>query len=182
MQKRQPQTRTGVTSVASKSEQISIPTPVVYEAPDYKPFPHPDAPVTQDLLRWGYDGAYMITYNGHAKPEFQYRYLHKNCEGTYGNPSKNEMRDFSKKHPIIVMDLSRYPTLADEDEWEREVKSKYPEYKNCFCPWFRHVLHGEGIQREYYQLREPYFYLCGMNREGTDSLKHTRLVSELHPK
>jgi hypothetical protein len=179
MQKRQQQqTRT---STRPTKPEIPIPV-VVQEVPVYKPFPHPHTPVTQDLLRWAHEGAYLITYNSNAKPDFQYRYLHKECEGTYGNTSKTEMKAFSKRKPVIVMDLSRYPTLAEEDEWETVIKTTYPEYKSCFCPWFRYMLHGEGIQRKYYQLREPYFYLCGMNREGTDCLKHVRLVSELHSK
>lgn len=180
MQKRQQaKTRTSTTSTTSTN---IVTVPKVYAPPDYKPFPHPRTALRDDFLRWAEEGAYLIMYDSTAKEAHQYRYLHKDCESPMGPAAKSEMIAFSKRQPIIVLDLSRYPTLAHENEWETVLKQRYPEYKTCLCPWFRCLLYADDINRHYYRLCEPYFFLAGMNCNPEESLKDVRLISEIHPK
>lgn len=139
--------------------------------PIYKPFPNPDRALFGDFLSWAKKGAYFILQNGETN-----RYFHKNCGGVYGSPSKPDMISKSQREPVIVIDLSRYPILIQEGEWDAYLTYYCPEYKNCMCPHFRYVLNGEGVNREYYVLTSPYFYLTGLNQEGESCFHYTKLI------
>jgi len=145
----------------------------------YKSFPHPHAPLREDLLPWARKGAYFIMYDKSATNGYDTRFFHRHCPGVYGSPSRSEMKASSEREPVIVLNLTTYPTLMHDNEWSATLRRLYPEYLNCVCPFHKHMMHGEGIVREYYEISKPYFYLTGLNEEGEDCLRRTRLLSEV---
>lgn len=170
------------TAVKKKPALVKEKEEVVVVPIDYKPFPHPHTPLYGDFLRWAEKGAYFILHDKHGKNGYDYRYFHKNCGGTYGSASKPDMISASQQEPVIIMDLSHYPVLMQEDEWGTVLRLNYPEYLNCVCPSHKYVLRGDGIVREYYQLAKPYFYLTGLNVVGADvdtCFHYTKLLSEV---
>lgn len=152
-----------------------VPLPLVVS----QPFPHPEAPLFRDLLPWAAKGAYFIMHDKNGKNGAAYRYFHKNCGGIYAHESKDEMNSASEREPVIVMDLSHYPILMQEEEWGATLRRYYPEYHACVCPYNKYMLRGEGVVREHYVLNRPYFYLTGLNLD-TDvetCFRYTKLLA-----
>ena len=159
-------TKKNTTDTCSTTDSV-VPTVDVV----YKPFPDPHRALFGVFLAWAEKGAYFIMHDNRTS-----RYFHRHCEGRYGSPSKPDMVRASQKEPVMVIDLSRYPTLMEEGEWDAYLCHYHPEYKSCQCPSFRYVLTGENINREHYVLTPPYMYLTGLNKEGGDCLRHTKLI------
>jgi len=145
----------------------------------FQAFPHPHTPLYGDFLSWAAKGAYFVMYDKNGKDGYDYRYWHKQCPGVYGSPSKAEMIEASKREAVLVLNFTQYPILMSDNEWPAVLKRHHADYLVCTCPWHRYVPHGEDVKRVYYEIRKPYFYLTGLNEEGEDCLRRTRLLSEV---
>jgi len=142
-----------------KKKQNTPPTQkevvVVRPEPIYLPFASKHAHLTESVIPWAEAGAYFVFCDtGSTK-----RFFHIACSG------KTNIRDeiplFIEKHPVVVLDLSVYPMLMDDQEWVYAIVKVNPEYKACTCSFARYVLDEKACQ--YYRLEKPYFYLCNMN-------------------
>lgn len=160
-----------------KKEMIKVVAKQEIDQSLFKPFPHPYEALFTDFLGWAERGVYFILHNREGKDGRDYRHFHRDCLGTHSSKtSKLEMINESQEYPVLILDLSNYPILAEEGEWDAHLQRVYPNYVMCTCPYAKYVLHGKDINRLYYRLDRPYFYLTGLNQEGDDCFRTTKLA------
>ncbi len=142
---------------------------------EYKPFPNPTRALYGDFLRWAEKGAYFIMQDTRSNTT---RHYHKHCKGEYGTANIPEMIKNSNEEPLIVLNLTHYPDLMHDGEWNTHLTRYFPEYKHCICAISKKILNCQGLRRECYELRgRHYFYLTGLNQEGEDCLRNTKLAA-----
>ncbi len=159
-----------------------------YDEHLFNAFPNKDAPLKKDITPLLEQQAYIILYNREEKvTQNRVILLHSSCPGAVDDrQTESDVKAFLETHTILVVDLSQYPVLMNESEWSHTIKRITPSYKNCNCRLSRLLPSSQAqIQRTYYRLESPYYYLCGLNDEVgekdcagvEESFKNTKLLS-----
>jgi hypothetical protein len=93
------------------------------------------------------------------------RQLHLDCPGSPDSLyfSKEAKKKFITEHPIIAINVSRYPCVAGDGEWEYYIKSRYPSVRDCTCNLRIYMKDSRAFKRQNLVLSSNYFYLAGLN-------------------
>lgn len=96
---------------------------------------------------------------------YKRRAFHHQCVGLIEDKSVREERmKYASEHRIVIVDISQYPELGEDGEWEYYVKKMDPEIRDCSCNFVDFALKMPGLKRYHITLPQNYYYLCGMNR------------------
>lgn len=93
------------------------------------------------------------------------RQLHLDCPGSPDSLyfSKEAKKKFITEHPIVAIDVSRYPCVASDGEWEYYIKSRHPSVRDCTCSLRIYMKDSRAFKRQNLVLSSNYFYLAGLN-------------------
>lgn len=99
------------------------------------------------------------------------RQWHRDCPGTTdtmfaSRPAK--MRFIAENPRCAVIDVSRYPQVAEDGEWEYYVKHAVPSMRECTCSLRVFMKESRVFQRRLLTLPHNYFYLTGLNVVSSD--------------
>lgn len=100
------------------------------------------------------------------------RQLHLGCPGKADGVyfSRQAKRKFVAEYPIVAIDVSRYPSVANDGEWEYYIKNRYPSVADCTCGLRLFIKDSRTFKRRNLVLSANYFYLTGLNESKKESL------------